>query len=456
MSIRCGSEPQSPDGCGRHVSSSSSSLLSYADGGCTSPAPIPANLHACHESRSEALRRYGLSFGIARQPGRVFFDPDQDVLYFGPRDGFMASEAQLRTVLTLCCPEELRRVRKVAINDALFWVYERSRRTSGSSNALLHPYSAATTSLPLSSCRGEEHSTTRFNPHYEQPSSQQYHQRRQHWPGGFGAGGLAHATIATSLLADTLQLLRTRLPGLRELVFVPRDENPLYSEDCCLVEPAMMQSRMARQVRDAMAVVFGGDGGFDSTTDALPLSVAAPPPPPPRIRGQQEHKGLPATNVDDQESRVGGVPWIWKIMTLCADPDPPVYGRKVLGWEDDDHNKTSPRPKAERQSRRQQPKSSLNQECAKGGVGGGSEGRGRPTAKASQPINRNKRKREASTNGTSAAAGPQSEVSTEAYSLRASTKAWDRRKGMTRVSLSLPDGRRRTRFVQQVELGVCV
>lgn len=172
------------------------------------------------------------------------------MLYFGPRDGFMASEAQLRTVLTLCDPAELAGVRRVAVNDALFWVY-------GS------------------------------------PSG-----------GGGGGAGAAmamttHTTIASSLLVEVLQLVRARLPGLAELVFVPRDENPLYSGASCLVEPAIVQSRLARQVRDAVGVVFGGpsSGGVDS----------------------------------------GGVPpWSWRVMTLSADPDRPVYGRGVLGWDEEE------------------------------------------------------------------------------------------------------------------------
>lgn len=103
---------------------------------------------------------------------------------------------------------------------------------------------------------------------------------------------MTSTSIAASLLVDMLRLIRTRLPGLRELVFVPRDENPLYSSDCYLTAPAMAQNRLARQVREAMRAAFGGDRAPDK---------AAPP-------------------------------WEWKIMTLSADPDPPSYDRQVLGW----------------------------------------------------------------------------------------------------------------------------
>lgn len=187
------------------------------------------------------------------------------MLYFGPRDGFMASEAQLRTVLTLCDPRELAAVRRVAVNNALFWAY-------GSGGGGLGGGAVG---------------------------------------GGAMVGGLGpfdmyhdhHATIASSLLVDVLRLVRARLPGLRELVVVPRDENPLYSGACCLVEPAMAQSRLVRQVREAMGIVFDDDaplpGGSGGGGDVV-------------------------------------VPWAWKVMTLSADPDPPVYGRGVLGWEDEE------------------------------------------------------------------------------------------------------------------------
>ncbi|CAK7238817.1 MAG: hypothetical protein STHCBS139747_000236 [Sporothrix thermara] len=96
--------------------SSSSSRAPVPPGWCTSPAPIPANLHVCREARIEARRRYALMFGIARRPGHIFFDPARDVLYFGPCDGFMAAEAQLRTILALADPDELAQVRRVALS----------------------------------------------------------------------------------------------------------------------------------------------------------------------------------------------------------------------------------------------------------------------------------------------------------------------------------------------------
>ncbi|KUI62278.1 hypothetical protein VP1G_09406 [Cytospora mali] len=271
VSIKCGPESLSSlpglDSGGRFSPSSSS--------GCTSPAAIPTNLHVCHESRREALRQYRSSFGIARQPGQVFFAPDQDVLYFGPRDGFMASEANLRTILSMCDPAELAQIKRVAINDALFWVYE---------NSWHHQARHQLPPPPPPPPPQHQHSHQRQHQHQQHPSALAAPLPPLHPPPA--AAAMTHTAIAASLLIDVLRLIQSRLPGLQELIFIPRDENPLYSGDSCLVEPAMVQGRMARQIREAMTAVFG-----------------AP---------------------DDG-------PWRWRIMTLSADPDPPVYEKQVLG-----------------------------------------------------------------------------------------------------------------------------
>lgn len=311
MSVHCGSKsPSCALGSGHHHLAPSSSF------GCTSQAKIPTNLHVCHESRREALRQYRASFGIARQPGQTFFDSEQDYLYFGPRDGFMASEANLRTVLSLCDPTELAQVRRVAINEALFWVYD----------------SAWHRQTPC------YHDRPFHNNHHQQQNEQlqtppttpmeEQHQQRRHQPQGTdtplptprpltppsptpqlsSAAGMTHTSIVTSLLVDILRLVRARLPGLRELVLVPRDENPLYSSDCYLTEPAMGQNRLRRQVSEALAVAFCKDlAGIDS-----------------REEGMLDRSSAAAA--------ASAPPWEWKIRTLSADPDPPSYDRLVLGW----------------------------------------------------------------------------------------------------------------------------
>ncbi|KAG6365017.1 hypothetical protein INS49_006623 [Diaporthe citri] len=310
VSVYCGSKSLTSGlDSGRPLPSPSSSF------GCTSQAKIPPNLHVCHESRREALRQYRASFGIARQPGQTFFDSEQDYLYFGPRDGFMASEANLRTVLSLCDPTELAQVRRVAINEALFWVYDSAwhRQTpcyhdhhhnhhhnhhqhllqQQQNQQLQTPPTPPTTPMESQHRRQPQETNTPL-PHpgpLPTPSTP---------PPPAAAATMTHTSIAASLLIDILRLVRARLPGLMELVLVPRDENPLYSSDCYLTEPAMGQNRLRRQVSEALAAAFGGavDGDGEGTpngSDALP-------------------------------------PWEWKIRTLSADPDPPSYDRLVLGW----------------------------------------------------------------------------------------------------------------------------
>lgn len=90
--------------------------------GCMSSAPIPVNLHVCTESRLEALQTYRPSFGFARGSGQILFNPEIDIMYFGPREDFMATNSQFHTCMMLCDQQELASVRRLAINDALFWI----------------------------------------------------------------------------------------------------------------------------------------------------------------------------------------------------------------------------------------------------------------------------------------------------------------------------------------------
>jgi hypothetical protein len=172
---------------------------------------------------------------MARQPGQVYFDPDRDVLYFGFRDGFVASDAQFATVMSMCDQAELAQVRHLAINDALFWVGSGGGSTAGTAAASYHSMSAA------------------------------------------------------SLTTRALGEIRARMPGLRELTFVPREDNPVYSNDACFVEPPMAQMRMHRQIQTAF------------------MTVA--------------------------EENPDWTPPAWRIMALSAMPEPEVFDRTVLGYD---------------------------------------------------------------------------------------------------------------------------
>ncbi|KAM3505579.1 hypothetical protein MY11210_007916 [Beauveria gryllotalpidicola] len=112
VTVHCGADDLVPD--------SRRSLVAVL--GCTTTTPNPANLHICVESRTEAIKSYRRCFGFARRPGHIYFDPARDVLYFGPRAGYMATDAQFRTCMAMCDPAELAAVRRIALSDALFWI----------------------------------------------------------------------------------------------------------------------------------------------------------------------------------------------------------------------------------------------------------------------------------------------------------------------------------------------
>ncbi|KAI4863916.1 hypothetical protein F4820DRAFT_356245 [Hypoxylon rubiginosum] len=62
---------------------------------CTSSTAPPAILHACRESRFEALRIYRRSFGTRSHEPRTYFCPDLDTLYL-PRPPFMGYDDACR------------------------------------------------------------------------------------------------------------------------------------------------------------------------------------------------------------------------------------------------------------------------------------------------------------------------------------------------------------------------
>ncbi|KAI1497705.1 hypothetical protein F5X99DRAFT_357576 [Biscogniauxia marginata] len=67
---------------------------------CTTTATPPAVLHACHESRSEALRIYKLSFGTNSHEPRIYFCHESDTLYL-PRPPSMGYSDDSRSFTEL-------------------------------------------------------------------------------------------------------------------------------------------------------------------------------------------------------------------------------------------------------------------------------------------------------------------------------------------------------------------
>ncbi|CAJ2513789.1 Uu.00g019080.m01.CDS01 [Anthostomella pinea] len=67
---------------------------------CTTTATPPAVLHACHESRLEALRIYKMSFGTKTHEPRIYFCHDMDTLYL-PRPPFMGYDNDSRSFTEL-------------------------------------------------------------------------------------------------------------------------------------------------------------------------------------------------------------------------------------------------------------------------------------------------------------------------------------------------------------------
>lgn len=101
--------------------SSRAASSTKASPGCTSAAPIPSNLHACSESRAHALdTRYEHSLSFARSPPALLLDPRADVLYFPRLDGFMASASNFHAAVTLCAPADLSAVERLALHGDVF------------------------------------------------------------------------------------------------------------------------------------------------------------------------------------------------------------------------------------------------------------------------------------------------------------------------------------------------
>ncbi|KAI1379419.1 hypothetical protein F4677DRAFT_331630 [Hypoxylon crocopeplum] len=75
-------------------------LYHSEDDRCTSSTAPPATLHACQESRYEALRSYKRSFGTSSHKPTIYFYPEIDTLYL-PRPPFLGYDDALRSFTEL-------------------------------------------------------------------------------------------------------------------------------------------------------------------------------------------------------------------------------------------------------------------------------------------------------------------------------------------------------------------
>lgn len=88
--------------------------------GCTSDATIPALLHATSEARAIAQEHYRLSFNLAGgYLPKIWFSPN-DILYFGPQSGYLATHKNFTNTISLLAPSEFQRVRSLAVHEDLF------------------------------------------------------------------------------------------------------------------------------------------------------------------------------------------------------------------------------------------------------------------------------------------------------------------------------------------------
>ncbi|KAH7242730.1 hypothetical protein BKA59DRAFT_481245 [Fusarium tricinctum] len=99
-----------------------------------SPAPIPALLHTCSESRHELIKRgYRLAFSTRSSGPRTWFNYDHDILFLSHEDLWQTDHRILSGCpwdLSQFDPEDMQRVRRVALErsgGSLFLVHPRFR-----------------------------------------------------------------------------------------------------------------------------------------------------------------------------------------------------------------------------------------------------------------------------------------------------------------------------------------
>ncbi|KAI0400377.1 hypothetical protein F4802DRAFT_620165 [Xylaria palmicola] len=205
---------------------------------CRSPAPVPAALQACRESRAEALRRYRLLFGA------IYLDPERDALYFGARDGGPAgARANLAAFVALTSAADRAAVRLVAVNEALL--------------------------------RDHHH-----HHHHH------HHHRRSEGATPTPTPMPMPAVPPQQVTEGVVGALRTRFGGLRRLALVCGDRNPVYSPDAVLVEPARRNRLIEGWVEAALGALAARNPSFVPPDWDVRAIAAGPRPILPGQEGQ--------------------------------------------------------------------------------------------------------------------------------------------------------------------------
>jgi hypothetical protein len=92
--------------------------------GFMSPSPVPAILHVCSESRQVALEKYILCFpangywqhSSSQHPARIFFNFNQDTLYFRGEEGPYGSDFSFREFTRQISNGDMKKVQSIGFD----------------------------------------------------------------------------------------------------------------------------------------------------------------------------------------------------------------------------------------------------------------------------------------------------------------------------------------------------
>ncbi|CAL3964648.1 unnamed protein product [Diplocarpon coronariae] len=97
--------------------------------GLTSPTPLPSLLHTTHETRVHAQSFYLplCCLGGSAASAAIRLNPQQDLVYFPAKEGYLASWKNFADTCTLILPAHLERVERLAVHEDVFLEEEKRR-----------------------------------------------------------------------------------------------------------------------------------------------------------------------------------------------------------------------------------------------------------------------------------------------------------------------------------------